>query len=145
LDAAAGLLEVLQAIYVVYSPAAQWGLDGGWSHSKSAGFCADVVLMWQGRKPANRISPRLAFFPPLILFVIFTDPTVFVTRGFLVSSMAFYGLAGMWSHEATIWEKEWVFWSFLAAISLPFFTVFGISTLAVSIVDQSSFANGKNG
>jgi hypothetical protein len=91
-------------------------------------FVLTLVLMWQGRKTRQEQGYLLvwAFFPPLILFVIsYLIRPVFVTRGFLVSSMAFYGLAGMVvARSDNLGKGMGVLVILAAAISLPFFYSF---------------------
>ncbi len=136
--------------HVVYSPAAQWGLDGGWSHSKSAGFCADAGFDVAGAKNQARtgIPPRLGFLSTADpVCDLLPDPTGFCYTWF---SGLFHGVLRVGGYggrtKRQFGKRNGCFGhscgSNLSAIFLQFF---GISTLAVSIVDQSSFANGKNG
>lgn len=124
-----GLLEVLQAIlmWFIHLP-----LNGVWmvvgAILSLQVFVLTLVLMWQGRKTRQEQGYLLvwAFFPPLILFVIsYLIRPVFVTRGFLVSSMAFYGLAGMVvARSDNLGKGMGVLVILAAAISLPFFYSF---------------------
>ncbi|NMB69386.1 MAG: hypothetical protein GYA20_11565 [Chloroflexi bacterium] len=121
-----GLVEAFQAIlmWFIHLP-----LTGVWMALGAIlslqVFVLTLVILWRNRK-AIRASGYLlawAFFPPVILFAIsYLIRPVFVPRGFLVSSMAFYGLVGMVAARSGVLGKMLGISVVLAAaISLPFF------------------------
>lgn len=124
-----GLVEVIQAVLLWFI---QLPLDGVWMAVGAIlslqVFVLTLVMLWRNRK-ANQASDYLlawAFFPPAILFGIsYLIRPVFVPRGFLVSSMAFYGLAGMVAaRSGSLGKMLGASVVLAAAISLPFFYTF---------------------
>ncbi|TLM98051.1 hypothetical protein FDZ73_24060 [bacterium] len=121
-----GLVEVVQAILMWFI---NLPLNGVWMILGAVLSVQIFVLvlleLWRGRKtkPANGYLLAWGFVPPILLFITsYLIRPVFVPRGFLVSSLAFYGLAGGVAARRGgigIWIGGSVILA--AAISLPFF------------------------
>lgn len=121
-----GLVEVVQAILMWF---VNLPLSGIWLMIGAVLSIQIFVLvlleLWRGRKskPASGYLLALAFIPPLLLFIAsYIVRPVFVPRGFLVSSMGFYGLAGLVAARRGGIGK-WIGGSIVlaAAVTLPFF------------------------
>jgi mannosyltransferase len=122
-----GLVEIIQAVILTTS---QLPLPGIWLTIGLAASLVVVVIiawetirLWRGGKLPGFLA-ALAFFPPLLLFIIsYIMRPVFVTRGFLAAMTGFLGLAGV------VIARRWpalpaglVLLGFIsgAAIGLPF-------------------------
>ncbi|HWQ04532.1 MAG TPA: glycosyltransferase family 39 protein [Longilinea sp.] len=124
-----GVVEVVQAFLMWFM---NLPLSGFWMVLAAVlGIQAFVLVLFElyrarkiWKEPGYLVA--WAFVPPVLLFVIsyFTRP-VFVPRGFLVSSMAFYGLAGIVVAKRGLIGK-WIAGTILLAalVSLPFFYTF---------------------
>ncbi len=124
-----GVVEVVQAILMWF---VNLPLNGLWLVIGAVLSIQALLLViyevWRSRKawkePAYLIA--WAFVPPVLLFVTsYVIRPVFVPRGFLVSSMAFYGLAGIVvSRRGAI--GKWIAGTIVlaAVLSLPFFYSF---------------------
>lgn len=121
-----GLVEVIQAILMWF---VNLPLNGIWMILGAVVSVQIFVLvlleLWRGRKfkPGNGYLLAWAFVPPLLLFITsYLIRPVFVPRGFLASSMAFYGLAGAVAARRGAIGK-WIGGSVIlaAALSMPFF------------------------
>lgn len=124
-----GVVEVFQAIlmWFVNLPLAGFWMVIGAVFSIQA-FVLVLFELWRARKVWKEPGYLLAWasIPPVLLFAIsYLIRPVFVPRGFLVSSMAFYGLAGIVVAKRGIIGK-WIAGTILLAtvISLPFFYTF---------------------
>lgn len=124
-----GLVEVFQAVlmWFIHLPLDDVWMAVGAILSLQV-FVLTLVMLWRYRR-ANQASGYLlawTFFPPLILFALsYLIRPVFVPRGFLVSSMTFYGLAGMVAaRSGSLGKMLGASVVLAAAISLPFFYTF---------------------
>ncbi|WP_075073870.1 glycosyltransferase family 39 protein [Longilinea arvoryzae] len=124
-----GLVEIVQAVLMWFI---NLPLSGVWM-TVGAIFSLQIFVLvlfelWRGRKSAGHSSFLLfwAFVPPLLLFVLsYILRPVFVPRGFIVSAMAFYGLAGTLAARRGVIGK-WIGGMIVlaAAMTLPFFYSF---------------------
>lgn len=124
-----GIVEIVQAILMGFI---NLPLSGVWLAIGAVLSVQIFVLvlfeLWRGRKNAGGAGFLLAwaFVPPLLLFIAsYIVRPVFVPRGFIVSGMAFYGLAGMIAarrHAIGKWIGGMVVLA--ALLTLPFFYTF---------------------
>lgn len=124
-----GLVEIVQAILMWFI---NLPLSGVWMALGAILSVQIFVLvlfeLWRGRK--NGVSSAYlfswAFVPPVLLFLAsYVTRPVFVPRGFIASSLAFYGLAGIVAARRGAIGKGLAGTVVLAAlISLPFFYSF---------------------
>lgn len=124
-----GLVEIFQAILMWFI---NLPLSGVWMTLGAVLslqiFVLTLVEVWRGlrKERASAYLLAWAFVPPLLLFGIsYVLRPVFVPRGFLVSAMAFYGLAGVIAARRGIVGKGLAGTILLAAaLTLPFFYSF---------------------
>lgn len=124
-----GLVEVVQAILMWFI---NLPLSGVWMTLGAILSVQIFVLvlweLWRGRKSGMGSAYLFtwAFIPPIFLFLAsYLTRPVFVPRGFIASSMAFYGLAGIVAARRGGLGK-WLGGTVVLAalISLPFFYSF---------------------
>ena len=124
-----GIVEVVQAILMWF---VNLPLNGFWlvlcAVLSIQAFVLILLELWRSRKIWKEPDYLIAWalVPPLLLFGIsYLIRPVFVPRGFLVSSMAFYGLAGIVVAKRGVIGK-WMAGTFVLAalISLPFYYTF---------------------
>lgn len=124
-----GIVEVMQAILMWFI---NLPLNGFWlvlcAVLSIQAFVLIILELWRARKIWKESVYLIAwaFVPPVLLFITsYLIRPVFVPRGFLVSSMAFYGLAGIVVAKRGIIGKWMAGTIVLAAlISLPFYYTF---------------------
>lgn len=124
-----GMVEVVQAILMWF---VNLPLNGLWlvigAVLSIQAFVLIIYEVWRSRKAWKEPAYLIAwtFIPPVLLFITsYLIRPVFVPRGFLVSSMAFYGLAGIVVARRGAVGK-WIAGTIVlaAVLSLPFFYSF---------------------
>lgn len=124
-----GLVEVVQAILMWFINLPLSGIWMTLGAILSVQIFVLVLLeLWRGRKSGTGSAYLFAwaFVPPVLLFLAsYLTRPVFVPRGFIASSMAFYGLAGIVAARRGAIGK-WLGGTVVLAalISLPFFYSF---------------------